>query len=352
MRTIGAALVILLGVAGCDDAEPTECEPGERRACPAAAVDQICGADGRWQACPGAPDAGASDAGSRDAGGGGLDAGERADAGAPDASTGGCGAERPDVSGISGTEGLVIARDGTIYYSQAGGVGRLVPGGAPEPFVTLGDARTTVWGVVLDPANEHLFVGVPGRGVVAVDLTLAPPTTSTLVSGGAPNGLTFGPDGMLYYSDFSAGRVYRVDPAGGAPTEVTTSTIANANGVAFAPDGTLLVCSYSTGTLLRLTLTGGTESARETVASSLGAPDGVALDEDGRIYVTDNGGGTLIRLEADGTAPMTLETGIGAAASVEFGHGALSCSDLYVASSGPMRRHELGTANGAAVPWH
>lgn len=312
-------------------------------------------------ACDGAadPDAGPTDSGASpidaahaiDAG---TDAGSTEDAGGgdPDAGTPSCGTAQPDVSSIRGTEGAIIARDGTLYFSQSGGVGRMTPDGTIDAsWASVGGAGATVWGLALDAANETLFVGVPGDGVYSIDLTTAAPAPSRIVTGGAPNGLTVGPDGMLYYSDFSAGRVYRVDPAGGTPSEVTASRIANANGVAFESAGTLLVASYSTGNLIRLTLTDGAETARETAAMGLGAPDGLALDATGRIYVTDNGGGEVLRVNADGTGRTSLDTGIPAAAALEFGAGPLSCADLYVASSGALVRITTDST-GAAVLWH
>ena len=83
-----------------------------------------------------------------------------------------------------------------------------------------------------------------------------------------------------------------------------------------------------------------------------GAPDGIALDTMGRVYIGNNSGGTLIRLDADGTNPMTLQMGIGAAANVEFGAGPLNCNDIYVASSGVLARYTMGMTPGAMVPWH
>lgn len=267
-------------------------------------------------------------------------------------STGACGTERPTISGIRGTEGLVIGPDGTIYYSQSGAVGRLTPGGSAEArWVTLQGA-STVWGLALDTERQRLYVGSPATmSIFVVDLAATPPTaTRFLGSAGQPNGLTMGPDGILFYSDFGGGHVYRVTPEG-MRTQVTMSRIAGANGVAFGPDGMLYVDSYQAGTLLRLTLTDGRESARQTVASGLGSPDGLAFDADGRIYVGDNRG-RLIRLDADGSNPEVLGMGISAAANVEFGAGALPCTDIYVASGGTLFRYTMGTTRGASVPWH
>jgi sugar lactone lactonase YvrE len=264
-----------------------------------------------------------------------------------------CGMERPTITGVRGTEGLVIGPDGTIYYSQNGAVGRLPPGGAPtNRWVTLTGA-STVWGLALDTTRRRLYVGSPAtQSLFAVDIAADPPTASTFLMGaGQPNGLTIDADGNVFYSDFGGGQVYRVNPDG-MRTQVTTMRIASPNGVAFGPDGALYVESYSAGTLLKLTLTDGRESARSTVASGLGNPDGLAFDADGRIYVGDNGGRRLIRLDADGSNPEVLGMGIAAAANVEFGAGALPCTDIYVASSGTLFRYTMGSARGAAVPWH
>lgn len=264
-----------------------------------------------------------------------------------------CGTERPTITGIRGTEGLVIGPDGTIYYSQRSAVGRLTPGGSPENSWVALTGATTVWGLALDPSRQRLYAGSPAtRTIYAIDLSADPATaTPLLTNAGQPNGLTLAPNGDVIYSDFSGGHVYRVTPEGMRST-ITTSRISAPNGVAFGPDGALYVDSYQTGSLLKLTLTDGSESARETVAMGLGAPDGLAFDAMGRIYVGDNQGGRLIRLDADGSNPEVLGMGISAAANVEFGVGALPCTDIYVASGGTLFRYTMGDTAGAAVPWH
>lgn len=296
-----------------------------------------------------------TDTGGTDTGGVMTDTGETpTDAGSDGGGGGACGTARPDVAAITGTEGLIIARDGTIYYSQSRAVGRLAPGGSPENgFVALPGAAGTVWGIALDAANETLYVGSPtARAIYSVDLTAATPTATEFVaSAGGPNGLTIGPDGALYFSDFGGNRVRRVPASGGAPTDVTASPIAQANGVAFDAEGRLLVASYADGDLFRLTLTAGAETGRETVASGLGSPDGVAVDANGDYWVTDNGG-TLLSVDAATGTRMNALPGIPNAASLDFGAGPLNCQDIYVASGGAMRRYEMSGVAGADVLWH
>lgn len=261
-----------------------------------------------------------------------------------------CGTARPDVSTIRGTEGLIIGRDGTIYYSQSGAVGRMTPDGTQEDdWAELGKGVGQVWGLALDAANETLYVGAPSSNTVYA-VTVSTGAVATFVpSAGSPNGLTVGPDGALYFSDFGGGAVRRATVDG--MTTVTTSSIPQANGVAFDAEGRLIVLSYGSGRLLRLTLTDGVETSREAmVATGLGNPDGVALDANGDFWVTDNGGSLRHVIAATGTNTNELGS-ISAAASVDFGAGPLDCHDIYIASSGAVRVFATGV-EGADVLWH
>lgn len=270
------------------------------------------------------------------------------------ADAGGCGTARPTLSGIQGTEGLIVARDGTVYFSGIGGVGRMSPSGTVDPsWIGLTNA-TSVWGLALNADNSRLYVGAPSTETVyVVDLTLPNPAATILYAdAGGPNGLAIGPDGALYYSDFFGDRVYRLDLSATPVTRsaVTTSAIDGANGLLFLPDNTLLVASYGDGTLISLTLSSGAEISRRTFAQTLGAPDGLARDENGRIFVTDNSGGRLLRLEADGTGRMSVRNGLTSPAAIDFGAGPLNCQDLYIATGAAAQRYEH-SARGGDVLW-
>lgn len=271
-----------------------------------------------------------------------------------------CGTERPVLTGATGpSEGLVIGPDGTIYYSQPGSVGRIVPGMAPQND-WIAESGATVWGLALDAVNNKLYIGVPSGRIDVADLNNSTPTATRFLSNaGQPNGLTIGPDGALWYTDFSGGHAYRVSPEG-MRSRVTTSTIPGADGIAFGADGKLYVTQYSEGGgVIRLDLTNNLETARlNLVPTGAGGADGLAFDAMGRMYVT--AGGRLIRYDADGTNQMVLQMGLTGAANIEFGAGALRCTDIYVATgrtaSGGMGRslfrYEMGDTPGAAVPWH
>src|SRR6185503_19046319 len=91
----------------------------------------------------------------------GSDAGDPDASLDPDAEPSACGTTTPPLAMIVGTEGLAIAPDGTMYFSQTGHLGRWVSDTTtPEPgWVTLTGA-TTVWGVAIDAAGL-VYVATP-----------------------------------------------------------------------------------------------------------------------------------------------------------------------------------------------
>src|SRR5262249_47284508 len=148
----------------------------------------------------------------------------------------------PGLESVADSEGLAIAADGTVYFSQPEAVGRLTPTGTLDKAWAKLPGATKVWGIAIDRPHKVLYVGSPTTTIVyRPTLEDAPPVTNFVVQAGSPNGLTMGPDGALYYTDFQpAGDIYRVT-ADGARAKVTASPLPKPNGLAFGPDGALYV---------------------------------------------------------------------------------------------------------------
>src|SRR5882757_6619232 len=155
-----------------------------------------------------------------------------------------CGTARPNLDAIKTAEGLVIAPDGTIYFSQPFGaaasnyLGRYRP-----PY----DKVETKWvevgpkalGIALDPTRNVLYVGSRGRGkLLKVFLYDRPVVRELAYVEATITGVTLGEDDSVYYTDQSGGRVYRV-LRGGNKSEVTSTVSEDPNGLAFGPDGDL-----------------------------------------------------------------------------------------------------------------
>jgi sugar lactone lactonase YvrE len=255
----------------------------------------------------------------------------------------------PGLESVADSEGLAIDADGTVYFSQPSAVGRLTPPGKLDKEWAKLPGATKTWGIAIDRPHKALYIGSPATSTIyKVTLEDSPTVTSLVTNAGAPNGLTMGPDGALYYSDYApAGDVWRVT-ADGARSKVTTSTFPRPNGVAFGPDGALYVDLYEVGAVSRLTLAGAKETARaDFIASGLDKADGIAFDSAGNVYI--GWGEGVSRATPDGKTITKLAKG--KTANVEFGSGAIPSNHLYAVTDKKIVRviNDLG---GAPVPWH
>jgi sugar lactone lactonase YvrE len=264
----------------------------------------------------------------------------------------GCGAARPDISGIVNADGLAIGPDGTIYFTQEGAttgwIGRLRPGDAlPDPTWVTVPGAIRLLGLAIDPRGERLYVVAEsgGQAINFVELGgIDPPSLQVLVAGlMVPNEAVVGPDGAVYFSDSGDGHIHRVSPEG-TTTIVTASAILGPNGpagLAFGNQGQLYVGVSPDGPIYRLNLADGVETSRARFGDLVAWGNGLVVDRAGSLYVSTYsrvGQGRVWRVPENGLGATVVLTGA-SFGSMAFGRGALDCLDLYVAALvGPVQR--------------
>jgi gluconolactonase len=171
--------------------------------------------------------------------------------------------ERIDTGG--GPNGLACSADGTLYVAQNGGAWGA--SGAAEPGVQ----------VITGSRVDYLVEGL-----------------------GAPNDLTFGPDGRLWITDTRAefdistpgaglpGHVYATDVDSGDTRQVIDDGPVFINGLGFDRDGSrLLVTATLSSQLLSYVISpdGAVEVAEIVHTFADGWPDGMTVSADGHYWV-------------------------------------------------------------------
>lgn len=130
--------------------------------------------------------------------------------------------------------------------------------------------------------------------------------------GGPDNGLTFGPDGLLYVPGYDTNNVLRHNPANGQNAVLVTAGsggLRRTRGILFRPDGeTFLVSSEGSGQILEYRRDNGA-LVRELIGGLLG-PTGLTWAPDGSLAVL-HGVGVQLFDPATGALRSTLLNGGG-----------------------------------------
>jgi sugar lactone lactonase YvrE len=223
----------------------------------------------------------------------------------------------------------------------------------PASPVAPNQPRILVHGARLHSANGLAF-DAAGRLYVASDgepgiLVLDPDTGDILArygpdEGAAPDDLTFGPDGALYWTNLFTGEVgrrapdgtfttqqvapgvnpitvaadgrlfvalaflgdalYELDPTLAAPPKLLAEDLGFLNGFDWGADGHLYAPVFTTGDIVRIDVDAQPVGI-ETVADGFGVPTAVKFDAQGRLHVVDSGSGEVVRLDT-GTGAKTV----------------------------------------------
>jgi sugar lactone lactonase YvrE len=197
-------------------------------------------------------------------------------------------------SRLFGANGLRTGPDGRIYVAQVSGsqISAInVETGAIEAISPMGSDIVAPDDLVFDPEG-NLYATEITEGRVSVR---APNGVTRVVQGDMPvaNPITFHQGRLIAGECRIGGRIMELDLNGGAP-RILLDNVPMPNAFEVGPDGKLYIPVMGTNEIWRVSLDGG---APETVARDLGVPDSVKFDAQGHIVSTQVHSGQVLRVD-------------------------------------------------------
>jgi gluconolactonase len=211
-----------------------------------------------------------------------------------------------------GPNACMLGSDGFVYVTQCPTVGAWV---APERRLP------SIQRVAPDGAVEIIVTEADGMPLKA------------------PNDLTFGPDGRLYFTDSGdwdpinlpdPGYICVVDPDGSCHVLEELAPV-YPNGIVAEPDGSIVWVESYTRRVVRRRPDGSTALVHQLAEGHV--PDGFKIDADGNFWITTFSSGGVDVVAADGSHVDFLETG-GVPLNCVFGGESLFVCDFGTTDTG------------------
>lgn len=267
-----------------------------------------------------------------------------------------------------GTEGVAVAKDGTIYTSDfcSGEVFRIQPDGSASTVATIPygidnskcDIASTLGIAVSDDGSIWVVVwsGVPESNGVwrigpdgSTELALPMPPNAAAI----PNDLAFDSEGALYITESKGGAIWKASPRGAAGLWLKTDLLApppgqdfGANGIAFR-EAALYVANFARGTIIRVPIeTDGSPGPPVVFATiqanrpGLTGPDGLEFDALGRLYTVTANGGQMVRIQPGSDPEVVLDLaglGITFPTGIAFAPDDGQTKTVYIADAGSSK---------------
>ncbi len=199
------------------------------------------------------------------------------------------------------------AGSGTIATGQLGGnstppsIGAYWTGSSTGEFFGGGLADVAMYPAALSSSQITSDYNAPSQSALASQIEarnpllyyqlnepsyLAQYSVPTATSG--PLGITVGPDGNLWFTEYFANKIGSLNPTSGQFAEYTAGLSAGAgpNQITAAPGGALWFTEFGTGSIGRIT-TSGAVSQYQTPSGQTSEPRGIAEGPDGNLWFTE-----------------------------------------------------------------
>jgi len=200
--------------------------------------------------------------------------------------------------------GITAGADGSLWFTEQFGnqIGRITTAGVITEF-PIPTAASRPLGIVSGPDGALWFAEFAGNQIGRITTAGVVTEFSIPTISSGPAGMTAGPDGALWFTESGpldgaavphGSTVGRITTTG-VITEFTTPTATSGvSGITAGPDGTLWFTEYVANQIGRISTTGVITEFSVPTASS--GPGSITAGPDGAIWFNENGANQIARL--------------------------------------------------------
>jgi virginiamycin B lyase len=201
---------------------------------------------------------------------------------------------------------MARAADGSMWFTKAGGVGRISIAGAARSFGLPSARDKDVLGITV-AADGSAWAAEANGPIARIDGTGKVSEFAPAVPG-MPTGIAVGPDGQVWFSDAALGKITRFDLVssfsdtvlGNVPGAYSRVDPAAPTQMALGPDQTVWILQLSPGRVGRIS-GDGSISYYWLPTGPASAPTDLAFGRDGALWVAEAGVNRIARMALDGT---------------------------------------------------
>jgi virginiamycin B lyase len=216
-------------------------------------------------------------------------------------------AELPIPVGVFGAFDLIVGPDGRSVWVSGPDGSRVVLYPSLEPGTTPTVIRfppgSAPRGMTFGPGGA-LYVAESGTNIGGNAIGRLSPNGELkqfyLPAGaGAPWGIAVGPDGRLWFTEVSSGKIGRFDPATGTFTEFQLPTAnSQPQGIVLGADGAMWGTEAAGNRVFRITTSG--KMTEYPIPTPNSVPVAIAVGRYGYLWVSELSGGKLLRVSKTG----------------------------------------------------
>src|ERR1700730_7426692 len=219
--------------------------------------------------------------------------------------------------GTASLSGIAAGPDGNMWYFDVGQnlIGRVTPAGSITQFAVPGTGAGSEAITGAPDGNIWMVARAPSNGTDSI-LKVSPAgviTKYALAQGVGPEGISWGPDGNIWFTEFWAGKVVRMTPAG-VMTEFPVPT-PNPRGIVTGPDHNLWLVEGGLyhESIARMTINGVvTEFPLGSDVNHQLQPYSIVSGPDGNLWFTEQAANQIGRITPAGVItqfPLTGQLG-------------------------------------------